>query len=328
MKKIIIILSFVILFQNVQIFAQVAKISIVEHFTNTSCSVCANNNPSIYSSLNANPNILHISFHPSSPYITDIFSQSNKVENDARTTFYNIFGSTPKTILNGLYIPYNTLNSALPTLSTETSNFKLSIKQIKKGTDSLTVESTIIKVANDTSNTALLFLGVIEDTIFQTTSNGEQKHYNVFRKSLTNINGLTLNLPQQVGDSIVIKNYYKVNSTWQINRLNTIGILQHLNQKVINSSKSKNSINIPSSIIEYGISNNEQLFYPNPANKTLNVNKFIKNLYIYDSNGKIVLELTNIIPNQIIDVSNLNKGTYIFVIKDENLFQTQKIVIQ
>jgi hypothetical protein len=59
------------------IYAQVAKKTIVEHFTNTKCSICASRNPGFHTNLNANPAIQSISIHPSSPYSTCFLSQQN-----------------------------------------------------------------------------------------------------------------------------------------------------------------------------------------------------------------------------------------------------------
>ena len=328
MKKSIIIVILPLCFNTMFVIAQVTKTNVVEHFTNTSCSVCASNNPGIQNSLDANPKVLHISFHPSSPYITDIFNQSNKIENDSRTNFYNVYGATPKTVLNGALVAYNSLSSALPLLINETSNYQVRVEQLKISKDSFVVETRIKKVANDTTKNALLFLGAMEDTVFQKTSNGENLHYNVFRKSLTNTNGLNINLPIFVGDSVVIKTSYTANVSWRENRLNAIAILQHLNKSVINSSMSLNKNLIPSGIVDFKSSNARQFIYPNPTNGILYVNETIKNLKIYESNGKEISEFRNLKSSEIIDVSGFKKGIYFFVISDINLLQTQKIVIE
>lgn len=328
MKKSIKLILFVLSFTSMYVSAQVAKTSIVEHFTNTSCSICASNNPSIHSTLQANPSVLHISFHPSAPYITDVFSQSNKIENDARTNFYAVYGGTPRTVLNGVSIAYNTLGTALPPLATEMSNFQVTVKQIRIGSDSFEVETTLKKVAADTSKTALLFLGAIEDTVFQTTNNGEKFHYNVFRKALSNINGLSITLPITVGDSLVFKQGFKANSSWQLNRIHTLAILQHLNKTVITSSKSANKVDIVNGFAELDKTRISRIVSPNPSTGILFANEASQTLTIYDSYGKAVLEFTHVKPLQPLDVSSLSKGIYMFISKDLNLLQTQKVVLQ
>ena len=79
--------------------------------------------------------------------------------------------------------------------STET-NFTVNMIQTKETSDSFDVRTTITKIAEDNQTDALLFLGAMEDTIQQSTNNGEKTHYNVFRKSLTKVTGDTISLPE------------------------------------------------------------------------------------------------------------------------------------
>jgi hypothetical protein len=69
MKKLLLIVG-LILMQFVYTQGQVAKKIIVEHFTNTKCSICASRNPGFHTNLSANPTVQSISIHPSSPYST------------------------------------------------------------------------------------------------------------------------------------------------------------------------------------------------------------------------------------------------------------------
>lgn len=86
------------------LFAQVPRNIIVEHFTNTKCSVCASRNPGFQTNLNAHPDVRQISIHPSSPYSTCLLSQQNTVDNDARTNYYGVYGGTPRLVINGTVI--------------------------------------------------------------------------------------------------------------------------------------------------------------------------------------------------------------------------------
>jgi hypothetical protein len=54
MKELSLILGTVLL-QLTLAHAQVTKKIIVEHFTNTKCSVCASRNPGFHTNLNVNP---------------------------------------------------------------------------------------------------------------------------------------------------------------------------------------------------------------------------------------------------------------------------------
>lgn len=328
MNKVILIIG--ILFQiSANLVAQVAKTSIVEHFTNTSCSVCGNNNSSIYNSINSNPGVLHISFHPSSPYTSDFFNQQNQSENDVRTHFYGIFGSTPRTVLNGVPIAYNTLGASLPTLVNEISNFLLTIKQTKiAGTDSFNVEVKIKKVAQDTLLNALLFIGVSEDTVMQPANNGEVNHYNVFRKALTNSMGNALLLPTSVGDSLDLFFAYLAGASWQANKLHTIGILQQNNNALINSAKSVNMTSNTVGIEIFGDAQFVNLTFPNPAKDVLNVYKPLTNLSVYDVNGRLIAAYHNLQKEEVLDISNLNIGVYYLINSEDNQRNIQKLIIQ
>src|SRR5688572_6916976 len=88
--------------------AQVPKKVIVEHFTNTKCSICASKNPGFYTNLAAHPGVLHLSVYPSSPYAACLLSQQTQPESDARTNYYGIYGGTPRFIIQGTVLPSNT----------------------------------------------------------------------------------------------------------------------------------------------------------------------------------------------------------------------------
>ena len=83
------------------VFSQVPKKVVVEHFTNTNCSICASRNPGFYTNLHNQTGILHLAVHPSSPYPNCLLYQQNGTANDARTNYYGIYGSTPRLVING-----------------------------------------------------------------------------------------------------------------------------------------------------------------------------------------------------------------------------------
>jgi hypothetical protein len=84
--------------------AQVPKKVVVEHFTNTRCSVCASRNPGFYNNYKTQAGVIHLAIHPSSPYAACVLSQHNPVENDARTNYYGVYGGTPVLVIQGVVI--------------------------------------------------------------------------------------------------------------------------------------------------------------------------------------------------------------------------------
>ena len=318
--------AFVLGFLSFSLKAQTTKTNIVEHFTNTSCSVCASNNDNIYNAVDSHSGTLHISFHPSSPYTSDIFNQTNKDENDGRTNFYNIFGGTPRTVVNGSVISVSSINTELNTLANATTNFQFDIEQIQETVDSFSVNITITKLAADTSTVGLLFLGVAEDTINQLTNNGEAVHYNVFRKALTSVTGAEIDLPLVIGGTLEQNFGFKTSSSWNSNRLHTIGVLQHHTKLVINSAISENNESETLSVTD--LTMEENLIFPNPSSNVFNISGPCDGATVYDSFGKVVLETTwkNTSVKKV-DLTKHNSGVYFIHLTTDCKTKVHRVIL-
>ena len=123
-----------IIFYSQTLLSQVPKKTIVEHFTNTKCSICASRNPGFYTNLNNQPGVLHLAIHPSSPYNGCQLYQQNSSENDARTNYYGVYGGTPRLVINGSVISVNANysdNSMFTPFLQQTSPALIKINQIK-----------------------------------------------------------------------------------------------------------------------------------------------------------------------------------------------------
>ncbi len=83
---------------------QVPKKVVVEHFTNTKCRICASRNPGFYKNLNSQTGVIYLTIHTSSPSAAFVLSQHNAVENDGRTNYYDIYGSTLRLVIQGVVI--------------------------------------------------------------------------------------------------------------------------------------------------------------------------------------------------------------------------------
>ncbi|MCC6724044.1 MAG: T9SS type A sorting domain-containing protein [Saprospiraceae bacterium] len=273
--------------------AQVALRPIAEHFTNTKCSICASRNPALYSNLAANPDVMYLSIHPSSPYSNCPLSQQNKVANDARTNFYGVYGSTPKLVINGILYQGNnfgstTLFSAYQGLTTP---FDLQLTQTKSGGD---VQTRVVlkAVAPHSIAQALLFAGLAEDTVFVNGGNGEDTHPNVLRKALTDPSGLLVDLPAEPGDSVVLDFSSNSSTFWDFDRIFSIAILQDATTKeLLQSGKTGTGSDGTVSTVDNKMDSEPFHIYPNPANEYLTVapttaSKF--SVEIITSNGKTV----------------------------------------
>lgn len=306
-------------------FAQIAKTSIVEHFTNSNCSICASQNPGIYTTLSNNPNVLHITYHPSAPYLACVFSMANPVENDARTNYYNIYGSTPRLIVNGTLTTTANLSTTITGLNASMTNFSVIATQQFITPDSVVVKVAVKKVAADTMTQAILFAGAKQDTINQTTGNGESIHQDVFRKALSATSGDTINLPVNINDSTNISYSYNILPTWNSARMQTIVILQDANKLVINASESTNILSIPTSILEKY--NEIVTIYPNPSSDFISIKSYdnFTNFEIISLQGNLITK--GKILNSIISVAQIANGNYILKLKSNNNSIISKIQI-
>ncbi len=309
---------------------------VVEHFTNTKCSVCATRNPGFYTNYNAQTGVIHLAVHPSSPYSTCVLSQHNAAENDARTNYYAIYGSTPRLVIQGVVISsganYSSSSIFTPYLG-QMSPASIKIRQTKYGNDSIRSRIVIKTEALHNLGNLKLFVALAEDTLNYTGSNGEPVHYDVFRKSLTGATGVNITLPATVGDSVVYSNSSTVNGAWNFYKIFTLAILQEATSKAVVQAQ---SIPASSNSIITGISN---LYL---SNSTITVavtengilvkqDKFNENnsITLYDITGRALLNRVLTSNIETIPVSEISIGVYIYSIKSkDSVIKTGKLFIQ
>jgi hypothetical protein len=332
MKKAILIFS--ILLFSFSSHAKVPVKSIVEHFTNTKCGICANRNPGFFTNYNSQSGIFHLSIFPSSPYASCPLSMQNKIDNDARTNFYNIYGGTPRLVINGSVIAssanYN-LSSLFTPYQNLTTSFELRMMDMKFGTDSIHSIITIKKVDTSSLSTALLFLGLVEDTVFVNGGNGETEHYNVLRKAVTSAQGLSIALPLNVGDSITLNYSSMANMIWDFGRIYSLALLQKTTTKELIQAEKTLAGNSTTNTNNIAMNSLSLSIYPNPCTNILKLSTFEK--------GNLTTELFDIVGQKIvtktftriesIDVSTLASGIYILKTSNQNnKINLQKIYVQ
>ncbi len=298
MRKFIVILALALLRLSL-VNAQVPKKTMVEHFTNTKCSICASRNPGLKANFDLHPDVLHISIHPSAPYSTCYLSQQNTVDNDARTNYYGVYGGTPRIVINGTVIS-NATNYADTSLFASygggMSTMRIDISQFAVGADSIQSRMVIKRVlAGPPMPSAVLFAGLVEDTVFGNGGNGELQHYNVLRRALFTSQGTAVNLPASVGDSLVMTKTEAYGLVWDQDRMATVAILQEASSKALiqceMSSTFKNTVVTGMArALEDQV---EIVIYPNPAHEFLNVKLEVAtgaeaSIEMLDLSGKLV----------------------------------------
>ena len=317
------------LFTFSSVLAQpVAKRVIAEHFTNTYCSVCAFSNPPLYNNLNNHPDVLHIAYHPSSPYVACPLSMHNVTENNARTNFYGVFGATPRLIIQGVLVTGG--GFANPALFTsvlgQTTPFGVTVTLMPQGADSV-ITRVVVKKHDTSSLTNLQLYGALaEDTLFFTAANGEPRSYDVFRKAVWGSTSLSITAPVAVGDSVVFTRTTAVNAVWVRSRMYALVMLQDDDKNMIQAAR---SANLPSAAAtpQMPTTGNVTAF-PNPANDKIWVKAadsvFPLTYSLYEPTGRqiqhAVLEQTQ----SYIDIAALPKGLYTLKLSNGAAFQVLK----
>lgn len=333
MKKFVLLLSLLVSV-TVTVNAQVIKKTIVEHFTNTKCSICASKNPALHSNFNLHPQVLHISIHPSSPYSTCYLSMQNMVDNDARTNYYGVYGGTPRLVINGNVLASSTNfgDTALFTSYAGVSPISIAIEQYAVNIDSILSRIVIRRVsAGSPFGNAQLFAGLIEDTVFGNGGNGEQLHYNVLRKSLFTSQGTNVALPVGIGDSLVVTKTEKYSSFWDENRIATVAILQDATTKQLVQSEisTTNKINLVSGLNNMMMTVSDINIFPNPAANQIileNLNGKTFNYQLINSIGAIVK--SNTTNTNRISVSDLPDGIYVLKVFNDNFSIAKKVIVR
>jgi len=297
--------------------AQIAKTVVAEHFTNTWCGTCSFRNPNLWNTLAAtqNANVIHISYHPSSPYPQCTLNQNDVAANDARVNYYNQFGSTPRLMVNGVdLISSSNWNNAnmFDTYLTETSAIEIDLPEtIMNNNNQIDLNVTIKNVQDHNLSDLVLFAALAEDTLFFNSPNGEDVHHNVFRQAFTNMQGEAIAITNVVNEESTFNYTLNLNTDGNVERFFAYVIVQNsVTKEIVQSAKmSSNSIVEPVSIENYLMDNIS--FYPNPVKDILNleVNDLIlENAKIYNLEGAFILNYS--IENNKINLSNLNAGIY------------------
>lgn len=313
MKKIFLLFSLI----SVSLaFAQVPKMSIVEHFTNTRCAVCGYKNPPLYEVLDQYPDVIHIAYHPSSPYSACIFSQHNPEENDERTQFYGIYGSTPKVILNGASLPNQSplvLPEDLDEAMDMMSDYDVQILQTEAGENQINVKVILKKIADNNLENISLYIAIAENEINYNAPNGETVHHQVFRLKLgeESINSI------EVGETLEYNFSYSFHSDWQSDEMFAYAIVQDESKNVLQAGKSAlvgDLTAIDDQLISSGLLN----FSPNPTQNILQISnssdvKF-QNIRIFSIHGQLLFSQEF---NNTINVGYLESGIYFLQLQSE-----------
>ena len=278
MQKIIALFFAIFLFVTTA-FSQTPRKVIIEHFTNTDCSICASKNPAFFATLRNYPQVIHIAYHPDQPHPTCRLSHENRPENIARTQFYSVYGATPRAVISGTVIPPKSPMVDTLDITSQLHQFS-AISLVSKmkwiSADSIDVVTIVITTDTMRYRKVYLLVNVTEDTIVYTGTNGEREHFDVFHKQLYSGRGLSFTPSTNIGDTVFIHTGFRVSqvdSVWQKSRINLISMVQDSATKFVYQADKQTSIDTVAATINTGIAQYDQLnrinIYPNPVSDQL-----------------------------------------------------------
>jgi hypothetical protein len=298
------------------LFAQSPKTVVVEHFTNTRCSICASKNPGFYQTMSNYPQVIHIAIHPSAPYSNCFFNQQNVAENDGRTQFYSgNYGSTPRAALNGMLLPIG--GTILNNTTLDTALGQTSPVLVRVSEQQITIDSVRVKVVVHTTGSlqftpVKLFVAVTEEPVNYNAPNGETVHHDVFRKALTDVVGDAFALAA-LNDSTLLEYTYYVKSGWLMDNLRTVAFVQKSSNKyMLNAGRSEGVEAMNTTGINQ-VAENAFNIYPNPVTDYLIISGYANAgmpIQVLGISGRVILERTLNENTTQIDVSNLRSGFY------------------
>lgn len=298
-------------------FAQVPKAIVVEHFTNSRCSICASRNPGLYTNLDANPDVMHIAYHPSSPYSNCIFSQHNPSENDLRTNFYGVYGGTPRIVINGDVTNKSFTSSDLfDPYKNATSEFDVRLSH-QLTADSVHIRLVVEVVAQGSSQFQLT-VGVAEDTVYYNAPNGEGTHYDLFREFAVHNQAYGA---ANMGDSTVYEWSIARRNAWNGNALYAYALLQ--DSSTDNLLQAGRSAKVVNSIGMGEMSPEAFRIYPNPATEAVKFEKFV-HFSLFDLTGREVREGFS----DGMDVRDLPNGVYILRLNVSGESVVRRLIVE
>jgi len=320
-------------FLSYEAYTQVAKTIIVEHFTNSRCGICTGRNPGFYENFNKQDDALHVSYHPSRPYSSCVLHKHNAEENDSRTKFYRVYGSTPRLVIQGEVVSGSTdysNSSIFEKHSNQTSPLSITTEQFKLDDDNIQIQITVTnEMMHDLTDVRLL-AGVAESVVNYDAPNGEKQHFDVFRKAYTLIEGDSIRLEKAQGAVQTLQYSIPINEEWDLDELFSYVILQEEDTKAVVQSDATASgkFSTPVSVANNIFSSINA--FPNPVQDVLYVDFPVNEkitLQLFDSNGKNVKQ-QSFHQQAALKVDDLSNGLYIANIQHEGKNTYFKIIVQ
>ncbi len=219
----------------------IAKIVLLEDFSNTSCDPCVEANLIIEQLINesyGHTKIIGIKYPTYFPGPNDPFYLANKTDSDARIMYYNIF-KAPTVKIDGYLTPSekdsNDIKSDIDQRLAEPALFDIGVSTDIAGlTYSISIELDVLQTEGTDFSELVLHTVVTETDIhFDTpTPNGETDFYDVMRLMLPNNNGESLASVNSTG-IINFNRQATLDPSWDTANLHTVVFIQNNSTKEV-----------------------------------------------------------------------------------------------
>ena len=188
---------------NVFILDEVSeKRVLIEHFTNASCSPCANQNPALSALIETGLNeweVSHIAYHTSWPGTDPMytFNLDNDLKN-ARVSYYGV-GGVPNAVLSGNKFqgsPADVKQDMIDVDWARPGLFNITA-DLTYANDSVYINAELTSLADFNDGEIIAHAVLIEDLVYSSApgTNGEKEFPDVMRYMFPDVNGTNIGLP-------------------------------------------------------------------------------------------------------------------------------------
>jgi hypothetical protein len=244
MRKIVLSVIIALAFgSTTELLAQAKKYVIFEHFTQASCAPCAQQNPAMDATLDANVGrVHHISYHTSWPGY-DPMNLYNPTQVADRVSYYGVSGVPDVAGCGNKYrgSPSGVTQTLIDNLASDAAPIRVIVRESSNGTVR-TVKVKVFTVDTVPAGAYKIRVAVLEKLVDYTTppgSNGEKFFPDVFRKMVPTTSGDAYT-PAPIGDSVTFTYTYNLDlTTWDTTQIYTCAFIQKdANKEILNSGSS------------------------------------------------------------------------------------------
>jgi hypothetical protein len=188
-----------------------------------------------------------------------------------------------------------------------------------------------INVTEDLAAGLKAHIAIVEKTTHgNAATNGETEFNNVMLKMLPNAGGTTLEA-LSVGNAVAITESYNMGQTFmeEPNDLAVIVFVQDDSNKNILQSEMMD-ISILTGIENKALTENSVIIFPNPASNYINIHSesVIQHLLVFNQMGQVVFETHADAHRLNVDISNLERGIYLFKVITERGSSVRKVLVE